>query len=79
MTINDLEIKPLNVINYTCKQSKTEHLPRIPFRQMILGNSGSGKTNNIVQQITNKNFYRGCFSRIFVFSPSIFIDKTWDI
>ncbi len=24
------------------------------------------------------NIYRGCFERIFVFSPSIDIDKTWE-
>jgi hypothetical protein len=79
MISEDLEIKPLNITEYTCKQSKSKHVMKIPFRQMVLGSSGMGKTNNIIHQITNKNFYRNCFSRIFVFSPSINIDKSWDI
>ena len=42
---------------------------------MLVGPSGSGKTvllTNIILDI-----YRGCFSRIYVWSPSIEVDKTW--
>ena len=50
-------------------------VPRIPFRSMILGPSGSGKT--ILLQNMILDIYRDCFSRIYIFSPSIDVDSTW--
>ncbi len=43
---------------------------------MLLAPNGSGKTALLSNLISN--IYRGCFARIFVFSPSIDIDKTWE-
>jgi len=42
---------------------------------VILGPSGSGKT--VLLQNMILDIYRDCFSRIFVFSPSIEVDATW--
>ena len=42
---------------------------------MILGPSGSGKTvllSNLILDV-----YKGCFSRVYIFSPSIEVDYTW--
>jgi GTPase SAR1 family protein len=49
--------------------------PKIPFRSVILGPSGSGKT--ILLQNMILDIYRDCFSRIYIFSPSIDVDTTW--
>jgi hypothetical protein len=43
---------------------------------VLLAPSGSGKTVLLSNLILN--IYRGCFERIYVFSPSIEIDKTWE-
>jgi ABC-type cobalamin/Fe3+-siderophores transport system ATPase subunit len=50
-------------------------VPKIPFRSVILGPSGSGKT--ILLQNMILDIYRGCFARIYIFSPSIDVDTTW--
>ena len=70
-----LDIKPINMIDYTCKQSKPTHLPNVPLRIILLAPSGSGKTVLLTNLILNQ--YRGCFERIYVFSPSIDLDNTW--
>ncbi len=43
---------------------------------ILLAPSGSGKTVLLSNLLLN--IYRGCFESIFVFSPSIDIDKTWE-
>ena len=69
-------IKPITHIEYECKQSKYgEHVPKLPMRSMIQAPSGSGKT--VLLQNVILDIYRGCFSRIYIFSPSIDIDHTW--
>ena len=45
------------------------------MRSVILGPSGSGKT--VLLQNMILNIYRNCFSRIYIFSPSIEVDSTW--
>ena len=50
-------------------------MPKLPMRSMLVGPSGSGKTvclTNIVLDI-----YKGCFSIIYIWSPSIEVDSTW--
>ena len=49
---------------------------KLPPRSVILGPSGSGKT--ILLQNTILDIYRDCFSRIYIFSPSIDVDQTWE-
>ena len=42
---------------------------------MLVGPSGSGKTVLLTNMILD--IYKGCFSRIYVWSPSIEVDDTW--
>ena len=69
-------IKPIKVKEYSSKQSKYEMCAKLPPRSVILGPSGSGKT--ILLQNTILDIYRDCFSRIYIFSPSIDVDQTWE-
>ncbi len=71
---DSIDIKPIDLKEYSCKQSKHEHVPKVPLRMILLAPSGSGKTVLLSNLISN--IYRGCFERIFAFSPSIDIDKT---
>ena len=73
---DSLEIRPIDLKEYSCKQSKHAHVPKVPLRMVLLAPSGSGKTVLLSNLILN--IYRGCFERIYVFSPSIEIDKTWE-
>lgn len=72
---NKIEIKPIKVAEYETKQSKFDIAPKIPFRSIIVGPSGSGKT--ILLQNMILNIYKNCFSRIYIWSPSINVDATW--
>ena len=45
------------------------------MRAMICGPSGSGKT--VLLQNMILDIYKGCFNRIYIFSPSVDIDHTW--
>ena len=42
---------------------------------MLVGPSGSGKTVLLTNMILD--IYKGCFSIIYIWSPSITIDNTW--
>ena len=60
---------------YTSKQSKYDVVGKLPLRDIILGPSGAGKGILISNMILD--IYRDCFDRIYLFSPSIDVDKTW--
>ena len=75
MSDNIPQIKPIKITEYETKQSKYEMVPSLPVRSIILGPSGSGKT--ILLQNMVLDIYRDCFSRIYIFSPSINVDSTW--
>ena len=69
-------VKPYKTKEYTCAQSKYDVAPRIPFSMVITGQSGSGKTvllSNLILDI-----YRNCFSRIHIWSSSVFLDPVWE-
>ena len=70
-------IKPINtgITEYHTKQSKYENAAKLPCRSVILGPSGSGKTVLLTNLILN--VYKNCFSRIYIFSPSINVDSVW--
>ena len=68
-------ITPLKTKQYEVKQTKYEHVSKLPTRSIINAASGSGKT--VLIQSLILDIYRGCFSRIYIFSPSIDIDDTW--
>ncbi len=77
MTKNDdLNITPISVKDFTCKQSKHPVMPKLPLRGVILAPSGSGKTVLLSSLILK--MYRGCFERVYLFSPSVNIDQTWE-
>ena len=75
MVIEVPDIKPIKLKEYDTKQSKYSMVPQVPFRSIVLGPSGSGKT--ILLQNMILDIYRDCFSRIYIFSPSIEVDSTW--
>ena len=61
--------------SWECKQSRHGHLPKLPAREIFLAPSQQFKTTAMVDLILRQ--YRGCFERIFVFSPSVDIDSAW--
>ena len=70
------KIQPIKEKCWECQQSKYSQVPKCPVRMLAIGPSGSGKSvalQNFVLEV-----YRKCFSRIFIFSPSINIDSIWD-
>jgi hypothetical protein len=69
-------IQPYKHLEYECKQSKYEQAEKVPFRSLILGASGSGK--GVLLQNMILDIYRGVFDRIFILSPSIHVDHTWN-
>ena len=65
-------VEPIRVQEFTVKQSKYDVRGKLPIRSVLLGPSGSGKT--VLLQNMILDIYRDCFSRIFIFSPSIEVD-----
>ena len=49
---------------------------KLPMRSVLLGPSGSGKTVLLVSMILD--IYRDCFARIYIWSPSVFVDHSWE-
>ena len=69
-------IKPIKVRRFEFKQSKYKQCGELPIRSLLLGPSGSGKGVLLANMILD--LYKGCFERIYVFSPSINVDHTWE-
>ena len=69
------KIQEIKVQEFNVKQSKYDVVGKLPTRSIICAPSGGGKTNLLVNLILD--VYRGCFSRIYIFSPSIDVDYTW--
>ena len=60
-------IKPIQLKEYNCKQSKySDVAPKLPMRSMLVGPSGGGKTVLLTNMILD--IYRDCFSRVYVWS-----------
>ena len=69
-------VKPIFTKEFEVKQSKYDAVVgKLPIRSVILGPSGSGKT--VLLQSMIVDIYRACFSRVYIFSPSIEVDHTW--
>ena len=68
-------IKPIKVEEFDVEQSKYKEVGSLPMRSLILAPSGEGKTILIQNMILD--IYRNCFSRVYIFSPSINVDATW--
>ena len=73
---NNIVIKPIQTKEFETKQSKYQACGKLPIRSVILGPSGSGKT--ILLQNMIMNIYDKCFERVYIFSPSINVDATWE-
>jgi hypothetical protein len=69
------EIKPIKLKEFETKQPKYSMIGSLPTRQVICSPSGGGKTVLLTNLILD--IYRNCFSRIYIFSPSVNVDYTW--
>jgi len=65
--------------NYETKQSCSSQLAGCnPARFLLAGRSGAGKGVALQNLLLNKALFRGCYARIHVFSPTVFLDdSTW--
>ena len=69
------QIKPIKLKEFETKKSKYPMVGKLPPRAVLCGPSGSGKGVLLSNMILD--IYRDCFSRIYIFSPSINVDYTW--
>ena len=69
-------IEPIKLKEYESRQSKYSMVAKLPMRSVLLGPSGSGKTILLVNMILD--IYRDCFARIYIWSPSINVDHSWE-
>lgn len=71
-----IRIKPANTNIYNCEQRRhVDIVPQLPMKSLILGPYGSGKSILLQHLITD--MCKGCFERVYIFSPSINLDNTW--
>ena len=69
-------LKPIELKEHTCSQGHYgDIVPKLPMRSMLVGPSGSRKTVLLTNMILD--IYKGCFSRLYIWSPSIEADNTW--
>ena len=69
-------LKPIQLKEHTCSQGHYEDIvPKLPMGSMLVGPSGSDKTMLLTNMILD--IYKGCFSRVYIWSPSIEVDNTW--
>ena len=52
-------------------------LKRIPLAMMMIGKRRSGKTHLLIKMLNNK-YFRNTFDNIYVFSPTVSLDETWE-
>ena len=70
-------LKPIQLKEHTCKQGHYgDIVPTLHMRSMLVGPSGSGKTTVLSIHMV-LDIYTGCFSIIYIWSPSIEVDSTW--
>ena len=70
---NILSIEPIQTSKNKVKVSEIQKqhiIPKHPFRAILSGASGSGKSNLLINLLTNKNFYFNFFHIIFLISPT---------
>ena len=69
-------LKPVQLKEHSCSQGHYgDIVPKLPMRSKLVGPSGSGKTVLLTNMILD--IYKGCFSRVYIWSPSIEVDNTW--
>jgi hypothetical protein len=70
------EIIPIKTNDYNVKQAHYSHMGSLPVRAALVGPSSTGKTTVICNLLLNH--YKGAFEKIYIFSPTIKVDRTWD-
>ena len=69
-------LKPIQLKEHTCKQGHYgDIVPTLPMRSMLVGPPGSSKAVLLTNMVLD--MYKGCFSRNYIWSPSIEVDSTW--
>lgn len=69
----DLTIKAIETSKNKVKRDdiqEQEILPKHPFRAIMSGRSGSGKSNLLISLLINDSFYKNYFHFIFLISPT---------
>jgi hypothetical protein len=77
-----MKVLPPDVPTYTVKQAGSPGVPQLTgggARVILCGPGGFGKTVILTNLLTRSEAWRGCFERIYVFSPSVNLDKNWDV
>ena len=70
-------LKPIHLKEHSCSQGHSgDIVPKLPMRRMLVGPRGSGKTVLLTNMILD--IYKGCFSRVYIWSPSVEVDNTWE-
>ena len=70
---NELFVKPFKTTKTKVKSRPThdDHtVPKHPFRAILSGASGSGKTNLLLHLLKSKSLYGAFFDIIFIISPT---------
>ena len=69
-------LKQIQLKKHTCTQGHYgDIVPKLPMRSILVGPSGSGKTVLLTNMVLD--IYKRCFSRIYIWSPSVEVDNTW--
>ena len=74
MSDNVPTVEPIDIPKYQFKNSKYEMMPSLPARMLAVASSTGGKTV-LIQNLMLK-IYRN--SWIYIFSPSVDVDDTWN-
>jgi len=69
------EIRPIRQQQWPVPESRFHQCAKLPLRSIILAPSGGGK--GVLLQNLILDLYRGCFERVYVFSPSVDVDSAW--
>ena len=78
---DDIEDNQDNPVNITKLETKKSNLPqtmymnleiinKFPSLTLCVGKSGSGKSNVVANMLTKKEFMKGFFDQIYLFSPT---------
>lgn len=78
--MSELKVFSLKKTKSKSEKPNNDHiLPSHPARVLFSGPSGSGKTNLIVWLLNNRAAFRNYFHKIYLFSPNVHADDTFDL
>jgi hypothetical protein len=72
------KVNKIPVTGYELKQPKSEVMSSTPLRGLLVNPSDGGKTTLMANMVLSPDMYRGVWDRIFIASPTIHLDATWD-